>query len=107
LQQALGVILAVGTAQLDSLDGMSVIRRENWQNDELVIHVFEDSPIGIQSVRQAADLIGKTGPGVQVRAWGIASQPDKIKALEQAGAYVMDSVNQAIPAALHAAGILD
>jgi len=106
LQQAMEMILKFGEVEEASINGMPMIRGEIWQDDALVIHVFEDSPIGIQSVRQAADFIAKVGPGVQVQAWGIASQPDKVNALERAGAVVMDSVNKAIPAALNAAGML-
>ena len=67
---------------------------------EMEIHIFEDSPIGIQACCRAADLLGAAGHKVNIKAWGIATNEDKIKALEAEGAAVYPDVNQVIRIAL-------
>ena len=66
----------------------------------LPVHIFEDSPIGLRSVQQAGVLLNLSGFPVSVHAWGIATNPAKIKALQAAGADVYPDINQAIRAIL-------
>jgi hypothetical protein len=66
---------------------------------KFTLHIFEDSPIGIHSCQQAAFILKQKGCEVTVKAWGIARNPDKIKALEAVKAEVFPDVNQAIQAA--------
>jgi hypothetical protein len=63
------------------------------------LHIFEDSPIGIQASQQAAFILRQKGFEITVKAWGIAQNPDKIKTLEAIGAEVYPDVNLAVQAA--------
>ena len=70
-------------------------------SEALEVHVFEDSPVGIQAVQRAAALLAQAGVDVQVRAWGIASgHPEKTEALRALGAEICEDVNQAVARAL-------
>jgi len=62
----------------------------------LTIHIFEDSPIGILAGQRAAEILTGVGCTVKLRAWGIASHPAKIKALESVGAAVCPDINAAV-----------
>ena len=64
-----------------------------------ILHIFEDSAIGIQACQGAAVVLRQNGVDATVRAWGIARNPDKIKALEAVEAKVFPDVNPAIEAA--------
>ncbi|MGB9896767.1 hypothetical protein [Thermanaerothrix sp.] len=66
----------------------------------LTVHVFEDSPIGIQASRRSTQFLGKLGCWVDLHAWGISRQPAKIQALVEQGAQVFPDVNQALEAVL-------
>lgn len=68
-------------------------------SDEIRLHVFEDSPIGIRSVLGAAEVLREHGIKVTVQAWGIAVHGEKKAALESLGAAVYSNVNQALRAA--------
>lgn len=63
------------------------------------IHIFEDSSIGIQACLQAARLLGNSGVAVDVKAWGIATNVDKVHALTSAGAAIFEDIHGAIQAA--------
>ena len=63
------------------------------------LNIFEDSAKGIQACQQAAFILRQKGCEATVKAWGIARNQDKIKALEAVGAQVFPDVNQAIQAA--------
>jgi len=66
----------------------------------LNLHIFEDSTIGIVACQRAVLLLEKAGYAVSLHSWGIASNPDKIRALKAVGAIVFPDVNQAVGAAL-------
>ncbi len=69
--------------------------------EALKVHVFEDSPVGIQAVQRAAALLSTAGVNVQVQAWGIASgHPEKTEALHAVGAEICEDINQAVAWAL-------
>lgn len=63
------------------------------------IHIFEDSPIGIQATQAAAQILRKLDVDVRLSAWGITQNPDKRAALERLGARVFPDVNQALDVA--------
>jgi phosphoglycolate phosphatase-like HAD superfamily hydrolase len=63
-----------------------------------VVHIFEDSAIGIRSLLEAVEHVRPVGLEVVVRAHGIASNLDKKTALESVGAVVHPEVNQALRA---------
>jgi hypothetical protein len=75
---------------------------EDWMVDlpaRIEVHIFEDSPIGIQASQAAAALLNKNKYTVTVKAWGIATNQDKIRALEAVGATVFPEIHGAIQAA--------
>lgn len=63
------------------------------------LHVFEDTPGGVEAVLRAAHLLQQAGFAVQAHAWGIARQQDKVRALQALGAFVASTTNQAVEAA--------
>ena len=66
----------------------------------LVIHVFEDSPGGIEAVRRAAQELSQNGVSIRTQAWGVASQPDKLAALQAIQAEVFPTTREAVEQAL-------
>jgi hypothetical protein len=64
------------------------------------LHVFEDSPGGIEAVLRAGDALREAGFIVRTHAWGIANQQDKVRALSALGARVMETTEEALNAAL-------
>lgn len=81
----------------------------NWQTDspsrniqvllhgkELALHVFEDSPNGIQSAQSAVEILRAIGVHVDLHAWGISSHPDKQLALTRLGATVATTTEEAL-----------
>lgn len=66
----------------------------------LTVHIFEDSPIGIQASRRSTQILSELGCQVDLHAWGISHQPAKIQALVAQGAQVFPEVNQALEAVL-------
>jgi hypothetical protein len=67
--------------------------------DHFELHIFEDSPIGIQASVSAVGLLNQAGYQVKVKAWGISQNQDKIEALRRVGATVFDDIHGAITAA--------
>jgi hypothetical protein len=63
---------------------------------ELDIHIFEDSPTGIIGTKKAVDLLDIQQIPVHLTKWGISSDPNKIKELENLGAHIVPSVNEAL-----------
>ena len=72
----------------------------DWLPDDIVLHVFEDSTAGIQSVINAVRILEKFGVRVRWHAWGIASHEEKVAALKKLGAEIVPDINLAIKAAL-------
>lgn len=66
----------------------------------LAVDVFEDSPIGIESVRRAVAMLRLAGVDVVFRAWGIASGTEKVRALRAAEARVVETLEEALGEAL-------
>ena len=64
------------------------------------LHVFEDSSIGIIAGRKAAELLNQDGYEVAFHAWGVATEEDKVQALERVGALIFPSVDKAVREAL-------
>jgi len=67
--------------------------------DELIVHIIEDSPIGIQSCLGAYKLLSDLGFRIEIHLWGVAKALTKINALLECGATVYgqtDDVLQAI-----------
>jgi hypothetical protein len=65
----------------------------------LSLHIFEDSPSGIQGGKDAAAMLEQLGIQVDLHLWGVTTHPDKTAALQAAGAQVWADVNQAVTAA--------
>jgi hypothetical protein len=104
---ALGAILAALTRQEQAslLAAESLIRSGEAADfpvlpEELEIHVFEDSPGSVRSVCHAGELLARLGGRVRVHPWGIATNPAKVAALQDAGATIFPDVNQALQKAL-------
>lgn len=69
------------------------------------LHVFEDSSIGLLGAKSAADRLARLGLPVELHRWGIAVEPEKIAALQAAGAErIFADVNEAVTAALYPHG---
>lgn len=69
-------------------------------NSSLEVHVFEDSPGGIEAVRRAAQELAQNGINVRTHAWGVANQTDKLAALQAIQAEVFASTKEAVEQAL-------
>ena len=67
-----------------------------WLPGYLDVHVFEDSPIGVRAAYRAVEMLRGQGIQVELHAWGIAEHPDKVRALQAAGATVFPDVNQGL-----------
>lgn len=63
------------------------------------IHIFEDSPNGIQATQAAAQILKRLGLDIHLYGWGITQNADKKAALQKLGAQVFCDVNQALRAA--------
>jgi hypothetical protein len=68
---------------------------------EMEVHIFEDSAGGIQAGMDAAKILSEAGMKVSLSGWGIAIDPAKKAALEEAGANVFSDVNHALDRALN------
>jgi hypothetical protein len=66
----------------------------------LVVHVFEDSPGGIEAVHRAAQELAQNGVSIRTYTWGVASQPDKLAALQAIQVQVFSSTQEAVESAL-------
>lgn len=64
--------------------------------EQLQLHVFEDSPNGIQSALAAAQILRTQQIRVELRAWGISTHADKRNALQNLGATVTTSTEEAL-----------
>ncbi len=99
VQALAAVFLACGLESLPALhaavrfyqDGRlpEALDRQNQRT----IHVFEDSAGGIGAALQAVELLQKAGFPIEGRAWGIATQPDKIQALQKVCRKVYTDIN--------------
>ena len=68
--------------------------------DHFQVHVFEDLAGGIEAGLRAAELLEAFGVSIRVIAYGIATHPDKLDALQRAGAEIYASTTQAVQTAL-------
>lgn len=59
-------------------------------------YVFEDSPVGIQSVKALNKLLVKNGIDSNIIAYGIASDSQKINSLKKENARIFENINQAL-----------
>lgn len=87
-----------------STDGLNAVHSDPQADhfrvgSEFSIHIFEDSPIGIQATQGAAEILKKSGLNIRQYAWGITQNEDKKAALQQLGARVYRDINQALDAA--------
>jgi hypothetical protein len=64
-----------------------------------IVHIFEDSFVGIKAGTSAVELLKSIGVNIHVRAWGIAREKEKTKALMAVGAQVFNNVNLAMQSA--------
>jgi hypothetical protein len=109
---ALGAILAGLTRQeWPALLAAGALLREGrlpqgfWREGNLSVHVFEDSPIGVRAARRAVELLRGQGLQVELHAWGIAVNPDKVRALQAEGAQVFADVNSALGSRVYLAAV--
>jgi hypothetical protein len=106
--QALGAfIAAVDRWELPALESALHLWRDvplrqdlSHLPPEVMIHVFEDSAGGIEAVRQAGHLLNRWRFQARVQAWGIASHPEKVRALSAAGAPDFPNIDAALEKAL-------
>lgn len=73
---------------------------ERFPPGNLALHVFEDSPGGIEAVRRAAEMLNALGLPVVTYAWGVADHPEKVSALQRIGVEVFPETAAAIQRAL-------
>ena len=69
--------------------------------EQLNLHIFEDSPAGMQGGLLASELLTDLGMQVTLSLWGVSGHPEKVAALSRIGAQVFPDINQAIQAALN------
>jgi hypothetical protein len=97
------------TASLDWASEMFSIGNSNQLRTSLAfdlpksihIHIFEDSPIGIHSVREAVTILNKSKFEASYSSWGISIDNTKIQALRHVGAQVFPDINHAIRSAIN------
>ena len=94
------IFSALGRSKESSL--RSALDRTSWE-DQMVsplqgatITVFEDTPAGIRSVKQAGIKLQQAGAEVTIQAFGITNNPAKKAALESEGARIAANVNLAL-----------
>lgn len=63
-----------------------------------VVHVFEDSPVGLHAARLALGKLSERGYHLTGQFWGVARNADKQRALKDQGAVVFSSVDEALDA---------
>ena len=97
-----GQVLFGGLKTPGAAAAISDLAGERLKN-QVRVHIFEDSPIGIRAVQAACQKLREAGADVTVHAWGIATDPHKAAALAEAGAIVLEDVNQALGMALQVA----
>lgn len=68
--------------------------------ERVSLHIFEDSPAGMQGGRLAAALLDRLGMPVSLNLWGVTDHAEKAQALEAVGAQVYADINRAVEAAL-------
>ncbi len=61
-----------------------------------VIHIFEDSAIGLRSVKQLAVWLTQAGYSVEARCYGISTDEHKINALKKENAAIYEHINAAL-----------
>ena len=101
------VAMAMGGSERESLEAAQALVEEgrlaaplsDLLGQPVEIHVFEDSARGIRGVREAARRLERAGVRAEVRAWGIAHNPEKRRALKALDASTFEDVDQAIHAA--------
>jgi hypothetical protein len=71
-------------------------------DEELSVHVFEDSAGGILAMQSAGDLLARSGLTIQVHSHGISAIPEKGAALQHLQIQVFPTTEAAIHAALYA-----
>lgn len=105
--QALAAILAaLGEPENRALFDALTIEREKRLNHRLAafgdyeIVVFEDSPGGIRAGLQATARLRDLGVAAHFTGYGITTNPDKLRVLENLGARVFPSINEALRDAL-------
>lgn len=107
-----GIAVALGAGVQESLDWAAAWNGTGRPADgrlqlpaRLRLHIFEDSPIGIQACQKAVVLLHESGIDAALSIWGVAENPDKISALQSLGARIFPDVNQAVQAAFR--GLVD
>jgi len=94
------IFSALGYGKEDSL--RISLDMTNWEEAMVsplqgaTITVFEDTPPGIRSVKQAGHKLQQAGVEVTIQAYGITSNPVKKAALESEGAQVAENINLAL-----------
>ncbi len=64
------------------------------------VFVFEDTPAGILAVQSAAEALHSRGIRIRAEKIGLSLNPIKLKALEEVGAKVWDSIDDALISAI-------
>ncbi|GAB4499459.1 MAG: hypothetical protein OHK0052_14530 [Anaerolineales bacterium] len=105
--QALAAILAaLGEPEERALLDALAVAREKRLNHRLAaleackIAIFEDSPGGIRAGLQATAHLRDLGVAAHFKGYGITANPDKQRVLENLGARVFLSINEALRDAL-------
>jgi len=94
------IFSAMGHSKEDSL--RYSLDMTSWEEEIIsplqgaTITVFEDTPAGIHSVKQAGYKLQQAGVEITIQAFGITSNPVKKVALELEGAKVSADVNSAL-----------
>jgi hypothetical protein len=106
--QALAAIGAAWSGQeVDALEAALALHRNGELRppladlDAATVHVFEDSPGGIDAVKQAVELLQATGLDIAWQPHGITpADGPKAKAMAARGVPILPSINTAIETAL-------
>ncbi len=82
------------------MDNMLTSEKRNLLNELFpqgsTIHVFEDSAIGLRSVKKMVDWLVLAGYQVEGHLYGVSTDREKINALKKESAVIYESINTAL-----------
>lgn len=80
---------------------------EKMRLSRRIVHIVEDSPVGIQAGKLACDLLSGLSVPVDLHPWGIAEDHAKKEALLKNGALVFEKTDDALNAILQQVRLID
>jgi hypothetical protein len=76
--------------------GLKTILPDWIMKNKSIFHVFEDSAIGIRSVKSLNSFLVQNGIDSEVIAYGVARDFQKVESLKRENARIFANINQAL-----------